>query len=123
MILIKLKNLFLENGWTWLTALNTMLFSLLHFPCGTTLVNIYKETKKCKMDILIVCNPYRYRHCCYIPLYTIGTLVGACIKQSIHRRHPPSHMLCPKRNLKIIQVSFFCTSVFHGCAPYVVSFL
>ena len=41
----QIKNLFLENGWTWLTALNTMLFSLLHFPCGTTLVNIYKETK------------------------------------------------------------------------------
>lgn len=43
-----LKQIFLENGWTWLTALNMMLFSLLHFPCGTTLVNIYKETKSLK---------------------------------------------------------------------------
>lgn len=43
-----LKQIFLDNGWTWLTALNMMLFSLLHYPCGTTLVNIYKETKSIK---------------------------------------------------------------------------
>lgn len=43
--LSSVKQLFLDHGWTWLTALNMMLFSLLHFPCGTTLVNIYKETK------------------------------------------------------------------------------
>lgn len=43
-----LKQIFLDNGWTWLTALNMMLFSLLHFPCGTTLVNIFKETKSWK---------------------------------------------------------------------------
>ena len=43
-----LKQIFLDNGWTWLTALNMMLFSLLHYPCGTTLVNIYKETKSVK---------------------------------------------------------------------------
>lgn len=43
-----LKQIFLTNGWTWLTALNMMLFSLLHYPCGTALVNIYKETKSFK---------------------------------------------------------------------------
>ncbi|MEK3992970.1 MULTISPECIES: nucleoside recognition domain-containing protein [Robertmurraya] len=43
-----LKQIFLDNGWTWLTAINMMLFSLLHYPCGTTLVNIYKETKSIK---------------------------------------------------------------------------
>ncbi|RDI41028.1 nucleoside recognition domain-containing protein [Falsibacillus pallidus] len=43
-----LKQIFLDHGWTWLTALNMMLFSLLHFPCGTTLINIYKETKSKK---------------------------------------------------------------------------
>ncbi|AND43225.1 iron transporter FeoB (plasmid) [Cytobacillus oceanisediminis 2691] len=43
-----LKQIFIEQGWTWLTALNMMLFSLLHYPCGTTLVNIYKETKSAK---------------------------------------------------------------------------
>lgn len=43
-----LKKIFIDQGWTWLTALNMMLFSLLHYPCGTTLVNIYKETKSVK---------------------------------------------------------------------------
>ncbi|MDR1205416.1 MAG: ferrous iron transporter B [Peptococcaceae bacterium] len=32
------------HGWTWLTALNVMLFSLMHFPCATTLWTIRKET-------------------------------------------------------------------------------
>ncbi|MEH7109664.1 nucleoside recognition domain-containing protein [Bacillus sp. JJ1764] len=43
-----LRNILVNHGWTWLTALNMMLFSLLHYPCGTTLINIYKETKSIK---------------------------------------------------------------------------
>ncbi|MFI5359551.1 MAG: nucleoside recognition domain-containing protein [Halanaerobiales bacterium] len=39
-----LHNILINNGWTWLTAIATMLFSLLHFPCGTTLLTIRKET-------------------------------------------------------------------------------
>ncbi|UTE79357.1 ferrous iron transporter B [Rossellomorea sp. KS-H15a] len=50
--LTELKAVFVSHGWTWLTALNMMLFSLLHFPCGTTLVNIYKETKSKKWTFL-----------------------------------------------------------------------
>ena len=50
--LSKLKQVFIDQGWTWLTALNMMLFSLLHFPCGTTLVNIYKETKSAKWTFM-----------------------------------------------------------------------
>ncbi|WP_232695895.1 nucleoside recognition domain-containing protein [Brevibacillus daliensis] len=46
------KEIFLQQGWTWLTALNMMLFSLLHYPCGTTLFNIYKETKSKKWTLL-----------------------------------------------------------------------
>jgi ferrous iron transport protein B len=33
-----------RNGWTMLTAVNLMLFSLLHNPCATTILTIYKET-------------------------------------------------------------------------------
>jgi len=36
------------NGWTLLTAVNLMLFALLHNPCGTTIITIYKETKSYK---------------------------------------------------------------------------
>jgi ferrous iron transport protein B len=33
-----------KHGWTLLTAVNLMLFSLLHNPCATTILTIYKET-------------------------------------------------------------------------------
>ncbi len=36
------------GGWTVLTAVNLMIFSLLHNPCSTTLYNIYKETNSVK---------------------------------------------------------------------------
>lgn len=39
-----LRQLLLQNGWTFITAINFMLFSLLHFPCGTTLLTMKKET-------------------------------------------------------------------------------
>lgn len=43
-----LRNLLVANGWTWLTAINVMLFCLMHFPCGTTLLTIKKETRSWK---------------------------------------------------------------------------
>ena len=36
------------GGWTLLTAVNLMLFSLLHNPCSTTIYTIYRETKSVK---------------------------------------------------------------------------
>lgn len=42
--LVALKILLIDNGWTWLTAACTMIFSLLHWPCSTTLISIKKET-------------------------------------------------------------------------------
>lgn len=50
-------NLLTNHGWTILTALNVMLFSLLHFPCGTTLLTIYKETKSKKWTLLAFAIP------------------------------------------------------------------
>ncbi len=45
-------NILLENGWTLLTAINVMIFTLLHFPCSTTLLTIKKETGSWKWAIL-----------------------------------------------------------------------
>jgi len=42
--LAQLKDLLQANGWTWLTAVCTMLFSLMHWPCSTTCLTIKKET-------------------------------------------------------------------------------
>lgn len=38
-----LKALLIDNGWTIMTALSVCLFSLMHFPCATTLLTIKKE--------------------------------------------------------------------------------
>jgi ferrous iron transport protein B len=37
-----------QHGWTMLTAVNLMLFSLLHNPCATTILTIWKETRSGK---------------------------------------------------------------------------
>lgn len=42
----------IQNGWTLLTAINVMIFTLLHFPCTTTLITIKKETGNIKWSIL-----------------------------------------------------------------------
>lgn len=52
MSLDALRNMFVDNGWTWLTALNTMVFAILHYPCGTTLFSIYKETNSPKWTLI-----------------------------------------------------------------------
>ncbi|WP_128751426.1 nucleoside recognition domain-containing protein [Desulfosporosinus sp. HMP52] len=48
----ELRNVLVSNGWTWLTAVNVMLFSLLHWPCATTLLTTYKETGSKKWTFL-----------------------------------------------------------------------
>ncbi len=47
-----LSTLLYDNGWTILTALNVMLFSLLHFPCATTLRTIKAETGSFKWTLI-----------------------------------------------------------------------
>lgn len=42
--LSSISNILIANGWTILTAINVMLFCLMHFPCSTTLISIKKET-------------------------------------------------------------------------------
>lgn len=50
--IFELKKLLLENGWTSLTAICTILFSLMHFPCSTTCLTIKKETGSMKWTVL-----------------------------------------------------------------------
>lgn len=40
------------GGWTLLTGINLMLFSLLHNPCSTTIYTIFKETKSAKWTLV-----------------------------------------------------------------------
>lgn len=50
--LFELKNLLLANGWTPITAISTMLFSLMHWPCSTSCLTIKKETQSLKWTLV-----------------------------------------------------------------------
>lgn len=43
-----LKDLFILNGWTSVTAICMVIFVLFHFPCSTSCITVYKETKSLK---------------------------------------------------------------------------
>jgi len=53
----ELRNLLVTNGWTYITAICFILFSLMHFPCSTTCLTIKKETGKWSMVGLSILIP------------------------------------------------------------------
>lgn len=55
--LSSLKQLLVDNGWTWVTAVSTMLFSLMHWPCSTTCLTIKKESQSLKWTAVSVLVP------------------------------------------------------------------
>jgi ferrous iron transport protein B len=52
-----LMSVFDAGGWTLLTAVNLMLFSLIHNPCSTTIFTIYKETGSAKWTAVAALMP------------------------------------------------------------------
>lgn len=55
--LSSLKEILVDNGWTLTTAICTCVFSLFHFPCSTTVLTIFKETKSVKWTLLSIATP------------------------------------------------------------------
>lgn len=53
----QIRDILVANGWTWLTAVCAILFSLFHWPCSTTLITIYKETASKKWTLLAAVLP------------------------------------------------------------------
>lgn len=49
---IQIGQILIQNGWTMLTAMNVMLFTILHFPCATTLLTVKKETGSWKWTLI-----------------------------------------------------------------------
>lgn len=50
--LAQIKTLFADNGWTLLTAVNVVVFSVMHWPCTTTLLTVKSETGSLKWTAL-----------------------------------------------------------------------
>ena len=65
-----LKQLLVQNGWTWTTAVSVMLFTLVHWPCATTCLTIRKETGSLKWTFLS---------------FMIPTILGCAICVLFHR--------------------------------------
>lgn len=54
---VMLGELLRANGWTWQTAISVMLFSLMHWPCSTTCITVFKETRSMRQTILAILLP------------------------------------------------------------------
>ncbi len=72
--LAEMKQLFVANGWTWVTAVSVMLFSLMHWPCSTTLLTIKKETGSWKWTGLAAALPTVIGICACILFTSVAKL-------------------------------------------------
>lgn len=55
--LLQMKDILVANGWTIKTAICTIIFSLMHWPCSTTCMTIKKETGSWKWTLLAIVMP------------------------------------------------------------------
>lgn len=69
--LFQMLSLFTANGWTVTTALCVIVFYLMHFPCSTTCISIYKETKSLKWTLVSFFTPLL---CGFLLCFIISTL-------------------------------------------------
>ncbi len=53
----QLRDILVKNNWTIITAINYLIFTICHFPCGTTILTIKKETGSLKWTILSIVIP------------------------------------------------------------------
>ena len=71
-----LRQLLLANGWTWQTALSAVVFTLFHFPCGTTCATIRKETGSLRWTLLAVALPTAVGIAACTALHLLLTVLG-----------------------------------------------
>jgi ferrous iron transport protein B len=64
------------GGWTFLTGLNLMLFSLLHNPCSTTIMTIWNETRSVKWTTIATLLPVAIGVAVCLTTATIARLMG-----------------------------------------------
>lgn len=74
--LTALHTLLTGQGWTILTAVCTMLFSLFHWPCSTTCLTVYKETRSVKWTLLAFALPTALGLVLCFATASVGRLLG-----------------------------------------------
>lgn len=73
--LAALRELLVANGWTWVTAVCTILFSLFHWPCSTTCLTIKKETGSWKWTAVAFLLPTAVGLCACFLVANLARLV------------------------------------------------
>lgn len=74
-----MKEVLVANGWNILTALNTIIFFLFHWPCSTTLITIKKETGSMKWTLLSAALPTAIGFIICVTTNLIFTLTGVSL--------------------------------------------
>mgnify|MGYP003212392265 FL=1 len=69
--LSQMLSLFTANGWTVTTALCVIVFYLMHFPCSTSCITVYKETKSLKWTLVSFFTPLL---CGFLLCFIISTV-------------------------------------------------
>jgi ferrous iron transport protein B len=64
------------GGWTFLTAVNLMLFSLLHNPCSTAMMTIWQETRSLKWTTVATLLPVAIGVAVCLTTATLARLFG-----------------------------------------------
>ena len=72
-----MRQLFLANGWSWTTAVSMSLFTLMHWPCATTLLTIKKETGSLKWTALAAALPTAAGTAICVIFTAVARLLGA----------------------------------------------
>ena len=71
-----IRDILHAGGWTTLTAINLMLFSLIHNPCSTTILTIYHETRSLKWTAVATILPVVLGFAVTFTLATAARLLG-----------------------------------------------
>ena len=71
----QIGEILISNGWTILTAINVMIFTLIHFPCMTTLLTIKKESGSYKWMMLSIAIPT----VCGVLICCLSNLIFSCL--------------------------------------------
>ena len=53
----ELRQILISNNWTIITAISFLIFTICHFPCGTTILTIKKVTNSLKWTIMSILIP------------------------------------------------------------------
>lgn len=74
--LFSFRALLVQNGWTGVTALCTLLFTVAHWPCSTTCLTIWKESRSVKWTLAAVALPAAFGLALCFAVSTVYRLVG-----------------------------------------------